>query len=66
MKKIPKKKREKMAEAESSQTTETPKPLRTQSTKYRDYLSERRHISDKMSRTRESRVRERGVMKEVE
>ena len=61
---LPKKKKEKMTEPDSIRNT--PKPQRTLSTKYRDYLSERRQISDrmpKMNKTRDSRIRDRTMWK---
>ena len=61
MHRLPKKKKDKMTEPDSIR--KTPQGLRTLSTKYRDYLSERREVSDKMSKTRDSRIRDRHMMK---
>lgn len=70
MKKLPKKKHKNHDSvlATGSEARATPKPLRTLSTKYKDYLSEQRKTrvnDDKMSLTRNSRIRDRGIMKEV-
>ena len=65
MHRLPKKKKEKMSEPPDT-IRKTPQPLRTLSTKYRDYLSERREGSDKMSKTRDSRIRDKYMWKEVE
>ena len=65
MRRLPKKKQEQTT-TDPSTMRGTPKPLRTLSTKYRDYLSERREASDKMSRTRDSRLRDRSLWREVD
>lgn len=70
MRKLPKRKNkghESALESES-RIKGTLNPLRTLSTKYKDYLSEQRITrtnNDKMSLTRNSRIRDRGIMKEV-